>query len=1201
MSANSWRASSVDTGTNLRLVMRDKRVNRNWYYDPDASEPVPEDLIERIKANLKAITLLRELETEGRLPSAGEAHALARYSGWSPMREFFQPKFLSSNPDRWEATYGPCFHELGQLASEQELSGLQKNWIGSQRTSPQACKALWRIAEHLGFQGGRVFEPGLGIGIIQGACPENLRERVAFTGVELEPIAARIAQKLFPDARVVNARLEEVLLENQCDLVIGFVPIGKRVKDEIIDVELDLHNYCFARGLHALKPGGIMVAVTSRRTMDFGMTQRRYLASISEFIGAIRVPREFVTLDDQAEALDIVMLRRPDGRKIFESPNWLLSREKKDIIAHDGFIAQDGPSDQSRRNEYFDDHQGMILGSEFLSGAFWSYAATPRLSYYQYAVKSDPDALKRELDKAVSSLPTGLCTSRSRRRIAPGQQNIRGAQTEDVPIGTYALGPAGQVLYREPSGLAVPQWAETERLTDTRLGLQSRLALARSYIGLRDQYLALLKAQQDPSLSAELVETRRQELSDLYDQHVVRWGELNRRGSPVLFLSDDLYFFSVLGLEEIRIEEENDEESIAISKGAVFNQRTVSAAPEITVSETVDDALIQSIGFKGLIDLPYMEMLLGRQSDSIVNELIQKDLVFINPANNRLETREDYLSGNVREKYNQSKKLVENGAERFTRNLTALEAVLPKDVPIEEIDAKFGAKWIEPSCVEEFLRRILKLEAQVSYNSRVDLWKIEIKSGKKSVENTSTYGTTDDPAHEIILKLLNQRSLNVYKSVEMPWGMTRIFDAVATADLETKAVQLQQLFIQFTRSTPAVSESISAAFNQRLNAHVPTTYHDGRHLRLPGFSNVFRRDDHQLRAVWRGLIEGCGAIAYETGLGKTLIQVMLARESKRLKRVNKPAIVAFNSTVSQFAETFRAAYPDAKVLVADSQNFNSRNRQKFLARAMHGDWDAVILSHSDFTSIPCSKRTVERYYDHFIEELQECIDDAEGADRSEEIRTYYWHIKQTRERKDKALERLADDHKGELYWEQLGVDMLLVDEVHEFKKMPFLTKMANVRGVDTSYSLRGMDLDMKRLDVQERNRNGRGVYGATGTPIDNTMAEIWNLVRLTAPHRLKEFSVETFDQFAASFCEQVTRIELNEANNRWVRRTRLAKFKHGKSFVRFVASAVDVYMPNAFSRQEINGKPKLATGRPIPVVIPLSEANRQVNELMKKI
>jgi hypothetical protein len=337
---------------------------------------------------------------------------------------------------------------------------------------------------------------------------------------------------------------------------------------------------------------------------------------------------------------------------------------------------------------------------------------------------------------------------------------------------------------------------------------------------------------------------------------------------------------------------------------------------------------------------------------------------------------------------------------------------------------------------------------------------------------------------------------------------------------------------------------------------------------------------------------------YESGSGKTLIQVILAHEAKRLKEVSRPMIVAHNPTLGQFAETFRLAYPDAKLLIAGSDNFGPDNREKFLERAAKCDWDAIIISHADSTKISCSRSAVERYYDQLIEDLEECLEDARYESNSA-----YWgiarNLKSTRKQKQNALEIYK--HKSKITWEDLKIDLLLVDEVQEFKRIPFSTKMEQIKGVDTAFSHRALDLAIKALDVQERNGNGRGVFGLSATPLDNTVAEIWNLARLTAPKKLREFGVETFDQFAASFCEKISNLELNEANDKFRRVTRLAKFKNGQSFASFVGSFVNAYMPNAFRRVDQPGKPQLATGRPIPVIFPLSESNRRVKEMMKKI
>jgi len=842
----------------------------NWYYDSRTAADLPRDISQRFHENLAALELLAELEKEDRLPKdESEQATLAAYTGWAGIDRMLG----------WEGAILPYLQPNEGFPSADT----------TQVSTPLACRAIWEVVGQLGFNGGKVLEPGLGTGRIQGACPPELRKRVAFTGIESDSLSARIASKLFPEGNVIHAQLQNVLISEPCDLVIGHVPTSDQtpVDDKLIGCELDLHNYCIARGLYALKPGGLLVVLTGHQTLDHRVSQRRTIANLCEFVGAVRLPQSLVCLDKSpsehngSEGFDIIVLRRPDGRRVLERDNWLIARERNG----NGLVNRWGKpasGKERRRNEYYESHPEMIVGTQHPGDS---------LIY-------PPERIDSSLSTAIAQLPADIATSKVRRVRAQVQAK------NSIPVGAYFIDQRGQVRYQDAGKSVVPSLAKSDSGEKFRLAIKSRISIAKSYIGLRDHYLALLEAQRDCSLPESDVDRRRRELNDLYDSQVQRWGRLSDPGASWSIMSDDLYYFTVQGLEEVKASAGRD--TFEIAKAPVLSRRTVESSFETRDAQTVEEALVLTLGWKGMIDLAYMSSLAGRSEAEISAEMLSKELAYLNPATNRLETREDYLSGNVREKYERALALVHEGDERFKANRSALEAVLPKDIPIEEIDCKLGAKWIAPDCIAQFMRDMLKVEAQITY-SRADHWKVEIRSGRASIENMTVYGSGELRAHEIIQRLLNQRSLAVYKEIHLTGSdnITSVFDPVATAALEEKGIEIQQLFTQYARSNSAIAQQIVRDFNAKLNSHVPKTYSDGRHLRLPGFSNAFRRDQHQLQAVWRGLLEGGGLKAYETGSGKTLIQVLLAHESKRLKQVTRPLIVAHNPTLGQFAETFR--------------------------------------------------------------------------------------------------------------------------------------------------------------------------------------------------------------------------------------------------------------------------------------------------------
>jgi hypothetical protein len=599
------------------------KMDGNWYYEPQTAVNLPTDVSQRFSENLAALELLAKLEKDARPPKdESEQATLAAYTGWAEV-----DKTLG-----WEGVILPYLRSLERSVSVET----------GQVSTPLACRTLWEIVEHLGFEGGKVLEPGLGTGRIQGACPPRLRSRIAFTGIECDPLNARIARKLFPGGNVIQSRLQDVLISEPCDLVIGHVPTSDQepVDDKLIGCELDLHNYCIGRGLHALKPGGLLVVMTGRQTLDHRVSQRRYLANHCEFVGAIRLPRSLVCLDKQSaesiasEALDIIVLRRPDGRRIVERCNWLIARERKGLMNRWGRPAS---AKERRRNEYYDSHPEMIMGKEYAGDS----------------LICPPELIASSLSAAIGQLPANIATSRVRRLQSPLQTR------NSTPVGAYFIDQRGRVLYQDIEKSVVPSLARPDPAEKFRLALKSRISVAKSYIGLRDHYLALLEAQSDHSLPESEVDRRRRELNDLYNAQVERWGRLSEPGASWSLMAADLYYFTVLGLEEVKATAGHD--SFEITKAPVLSRRTVESRSETTGAQTVEEALVLSIGWKGMIDLTYMSSLIGRSEAEVSSELLSQELAYLNPLTNRLETREDYLSGNVREKYERVRTLVSEG------------------------------------------------------------------------------------------------------------------------------------------------------------------------------------------------------------------------------------------------------------------------------------------------------------------------------------------------------------------------------------------------------------------------------------------------------------------------------------------------------------------------------------------------------------
>jgi N12 class adenine-specific DNA methylase len=1181
-------------------------VRRGWFYDPDRENPQPRGAKAKLRANIEAIETLVSLERTGAVATAENARKLAAYSGWGSLSQFFDPTALYARDllsqgrghfvstyqrkalEQWEAAYGEVWAKLSSLLTHEDLEQARQSTLNAHYTSPSVCKALWSVAERLGFSGGSVFEPGMGTGLIQAACPKHLRDKVAFTGVELDGVTARIAKQLFPDDDVRRGDVREVTAEGQYDLVLGNVPFHENaVHDPSLVQELNLHNYCLAKGIQALKPGGVLVAVTSRHTMDSQMAQRDFLAKKGDFIGAIRLPHSTFRANAGTDVVtDIVIVRRPDGRKVCDLPRWQLAEELLTPTEMDVKLGR--AIKPIKRNEYFATRPEMLIGTETLE-------KSSQFAEKDYRVECDLRELDERIEKAIATLPRNVLTAG--RDVSP---QARSVETETMEEGAYVIDASGNVRYFEDGAYKVPSWLRDG--TGGRLSESEKVSAAQSYIGLRDQYRQVLRMQADPQVIEEDLDEARAALSRMYDTHTDRWGALNARKPALRFLADDGHYFSVLGLENVAITKTSAGTVYETSKAPIFFERTVAPTVEPNHAGTIEDALTLSLSWRAKIDTEYIAKLLGRSWNDIRGELLEKSLVFLNPDNGELEIREKYLSGNVRLKRDIAQSFVDRGEERYLRNVEALDQVIPAWIPIEKIEPKLGVNWIPTGVIEDFADRKMGLVVSVGYMAAIDKWHVQVKRGKSGVRNVSDYGTSKLRGDEIFEKLLNLKSLKVYDYIEMPGEATvKVFDPVGTAEAEEKARTIQDDFRTYVRSVgDADRDRIERQFNYSLNSHHLADY-DGGHLLMPGLSKKFRRDPQQLRAVWRFLTEGNGLMAHQVGSGKTVIQIEMAMEARRLGLYRKPMLVVDNATVMQFSQTFREAYPHSKILVGNPENFSPDKRCQFLSRCASGDWDAIIMPHSSFDQISSSPTAIKRFYDEQIAELKGALFFSKGQDDRVTTKQLAAAIDRLRKKRAKVLDALEERQDKTLYWEELGIDMLMVDEAHKFKKVPFVSKMGTVRGIDTTESQRALNLYLKVRDVQQKNQGYKGVILATGTPVTNTLAEAWTMVRLASPHLLKDFGVDSFDQFAASFGEVVTQPELNEANGKWRLVSRFAKFKHGGSLVQFIRASWDVYMPDAFKRVERPGVPKLKGDGPTAVVVPLSVPNRAINDWMMRV
>lgn len=1240
--------------------------------------PTPSGKSKRIQANIAAIKLLKKLEEENRYPEPKEKSVLSQYNGWGADKEIFNDSYIeyrnypketlkyNTDYNSWEKNYGRSHDQLRELLTEEEWAAARRSTLNAHYTSGEICHALWDIAKRIGFSGGTVLEPAMGVGHIIGAMPEEFREKTRVIGVELDSVSARLAAKLYPQADVKKGALEEqglTISANSVDLVISNVPFSEVKPAEQNDpVKFNLHNYFINESLTKLRPGGLAVIITSASTMENNVEQRKAIANRSEFIGAIRLPNDAFSSNASTQVVtDILVLRKPDGQEI-KAENWT-SVLTADVDAKQ---AADSGKTTVTINEYFASHPQMVLGEHSLKGKMYGYKHNG-----QYTVFSPDGAapIKERLDDAIFDLPRNIPNSTKQLsdllKHEPKEAKRLYALLEDKP-GNFVIGEDNN-LYQVTTSreLASPLWRPTaeefkervqsyiplireranlvywlesetrernesilvnravskglktkavkledkvndalnflaneEAKQDTKLprGITPQDAdeMIRTYVLLRDKLKEQMAVDLNP-LSTEInSDSVRQELRKFYHNFTSRWGDLSN--SPLSKLAkSDPELGLVLALELVREEigQDNKPKQI-VSQAPILNQRTLFPTVIPDHADTLEEAYTASIALKGSPQADFMAQLLGISDvESVRERVIQEGLAFLNPASGQFETKEMYLSGNVVQKHREAKRAATTDA-RYLRNVEALEDKLPLRVPLKDIRSPLGAAWIPANLIDQFAYDVFaqKDDFHVSYLKTLDQW-VTPESYYHTVQVKDTYGTPEMDGIKILRHALNQQRIKITKKNDK---ITEI-DEKASDQANARAQAISEAWTNWINEKPDIQQQIEEVFNNQFNNVIPPEY-KGEHLKFPGLSTgpgSLQPREHQKDVTWRCLSEQSGLICHEVGFGKTLSLILTAMESKRMGLASKPMIVCDNASYPQFVATIRQCYPSASILVADDDSMNARNRSTFLSRAATGAWDFVVVPRSQFDLIPNSPQTVAKYIAEELEDLREA---KESLDKDSGQRTQVRRIEKAIESAEQRLkvyqQQMAKRQDNTVCWEQLGVDLLLVDEAHNYKKSGLVTKFSNVKGLDATKSQRGQNLLMKARTIQEK-RDGKGVILATATPVTNTMAEAWNMVRLCSPKTLEHYGVTRFDEFATAFCQIVSGIELNEANGKWREISRMSKFINGPSFINMLRAAMDVKL----SRDNINlAVPNLKDGKIEMKVAALTE---ETAYLMDKI
>ena len=1049
---------------------------------------------QKFRANMDAIHMLKKLETEERNATWQEQEILSKYVGWGGIPEAFDEK---------RAQWANEYQELKETLTEEEYIAARASTLNAHFTSPAIIRGIYAALERMGFQGGNILEPAMGVGNFFGMLPTTLLGSRLY-GIELDSISGRIAQKLYPMANITVAGFETTNQRDFYDVAVGNVPFGNyKVNDRAYNrLGFSIHNYFFAKSLDQIRPGGIIAYVTSHYTMDSkNPSARRYLAQRAKLLGAIRLPDHAFRANAGAEVVADILFLQKREHIVETEDDWIYL----------------GQTDKGYAiNTYFLDHPEMILGTlEEQSTQFGK----------EYTVKADQNQdLSKLLLSAVTKIqghyepyePTAQPEPRSVSVSDRRQQNAVLPADPSVRNFSYTL-VDGEVYYRENSTMRKIDRSDAAR--DRTKGL----------LKIRDALNQVIQLQVEDATDEEIQRAQRK-LGIEYNLFSKRYGLINSRQNALMMDGDSSYFL-LCSLENL------DKDGNLRSKADIFTKRTIRAQQEITFVETPADALAVSIGEKGHVDLPYMADLLGKggeaEQEQITREL--SGVIFRDPQEKEEQrawkTADEYLSGNVRDKLRMAQLAAQRDV-RYEENVRALQEAQPKNLTASEIDVRLGATWIDAEYIEAFMYETFhtpyyqRQRIKLTFAAVTGEWQISGKTFalENDVSVYNRYGTARMGAYAILEQTLNLRTVTVYDRVTDAEGTTRsVVNPRETMLAQQKQAAIKEAFAGWIWKDPQRRQRLEQVYNERFNNLRPAEF-SGEHIRFHGMNPAIQLRTHQKNAIAHILYGGNTLLAHEVGAGKTYTMVAAAMESKRLGLCQKSLFVVPNHLTLQWANDFLKLYPAANLLVASKKDFETANRKKFCARIATGDYDAIIIGHSQFERIPVSIERQERL-------LQKQLDEIENALReSMNERDQSFTVKQmekTRKSLKIRLEKLqAQERKDDIVtFEQLGVDRLFVDEAHAYKNLFLYTKMRNIAGLSTSEAQKSTDMYMKCRYMDELT-GGKGIIFATGTPISNSMTELYTMMRYLQYDALQERGLTQFDAWASTFGETVTASEL---------------------------------------------------------------------------
>ena len=1055
----------------------------------------------KFQANIAAIKLLKYLEETTEQATPEQQKILSRYVGWGGLADAFDPE-----KPAWAAEYT----QLKELLTPEEYTAARGSTLNAHYTSPTVIRAIYEAVGRMGFETGNILEPSCGVGNFFGMLPEEMRNSRLY-GVELDSISGRIAKQLYPKADITVAGFETTDRRDFYDLAIGNVPFGQyQVRDKAYDkLNFSIHNYFFAKALDQVRPGGVVAFVTSRYTMDAkDSTVRRYLAQRAELLGAIRLPNDAFKKNAGAEVVsDIIFLQKRD-RPLDIAPEWTQTGQTED-----GFAI----------NRYFLDHPEMVLGRQ-----------EPESTAHGMDYTVNPIEgleLADQLHDAVKYI-RGTYQEAELPELGEGEA-IDTSIPADPNVKNYSYTVVdGDVYYRENSRMVRPDLNATAE------------ARVKGLVGLRECVQQLIDLQMDAATPDSAIQDKQAELNRLYDSFSAKYGLINDRANRLAFADDSSYYL-LCALEVI------DEDGKLERKADMFTKRTIKPHKAVDTVDTASEALAVSIAEKACVDMAYMSELTGKTSDELAAEL--QGVIFRVPGQLEKDgtphyvTADEYLSGNVRRKLRQAQRAAQQDPS-FAVNVEALTAAQPKDLDASEIEVRLGATWIDKEYIQQFMYETfdtpfyLQRNIEVNYTPFTAEWQITGKSSvsQNNVAAYTTYGTSRANAYKLLEDSLNLRDVRIYDTVEDADGKERrVLNAKETTLAAQKQQAIRDAFKDWIWKDPERRRTLVRQYNEEMNSTRPREY-DGSHIVFGGMNPSITLREHQLNAIAHVMYGGNTLLAHEVGAGKTFEMVAAAMESKRLGLCQKSLFVVPNHLTEQWASEFLRLYPSANILVTTKKDFETHNRKKFCARIATGDYDAIIMGHSQFEKIPISRERQERLLYEQIDEITEGIAEVQASGGE---RFTVKQLERTRKSLEARLEKLqAESRKDDVVtFEQLGVDRLFVDEAHNYKNLFLYTKMRNVAGLSTSDAQKSSDMFAKCRYMDEITGN-RGVIFATGTPVSNSMTELYTMQRYLQYDRLQELNMTHFDCWASRFGETVTALELAPEGTGYRARTRFSKF-----------------------------------------------------------